>query len=325
MVTTKQKWAWLKKWAEFEMLKETQAYKDALMRVELATKMAWLNKWAAAKEAEAAAQPQMAQIVPRLGVLGLGLLQKTASDMAHGVPTNWNIYSPNFWGYNIKGFVRGLAPRTYAQHVRTDKQIDARNTRMWEQNPDPNANVPVNRGSTVLRNGQPISIAGVTGGQRRAVLDTLDAIHRRGEDEGAAPPSVRSPLIPPHSFLARIPFLTPAAGRYNPVLNRLEVSPNTEVLSDENTVLHEIGHWKQNQRLRQEPRLYRWSRVLGYPFSKAIADNEEFHADAEAYRLNSLVHPDSRMTEQERRGTLNALGQGKDLISYLKSLAPHEE
>ena len=47
-----QKLDWLKKWAAFEELKKTQAYKDAMLRKELATKMAWLNKWAAAKEAK---------------------------------------------------------------------------------------------------------------------------------------------------------------------------------------------------------------------------------------------------------------------------------
>ena len=236
--------------------------------------------------------------------------EKTAEGaMSPGVPTNWNPFSSNFHLYNTQWFAHRGAPivgkgSVFARHRDTDKQIDARNQRLWERNPDFDTNVPVNRGSTVQRNGQPINIAGLTHRQRRAVMDTFDASHRSGEDKGLPLPRVRghywpekggSKLLGTYQLFG----MPPGSGIGK---NTITLSPKPiGVRTLQGVTMHEMGHWRDYQRKFSLSVLHGLIRHLGYGVSPTIRSTAEAIADVEALRLNRLIHPESRMPDTEKR------------------------
>ena len=200
---------WLKKWTAFEELKKTQAYKDAMLRKELATKMAWLNKWAAAKEAK----EQM----------------EKAADANNNtnpkVQTRWyDFWNPNHWAYNTQTAAR--LNGQYKQHKNTDVKIDERNARVGLHSP------AVNRGSTVMRNGKPINV-NVTNEQHAPAISMLDAQHLDPETTGTRPAAMHT--------VPRNPFFS---GMAAPFVRQTLLAPN----ADTKTILHEGGHQRDYAR-----------------------------------------------------------------------------
>ena len=240
--------------------------------------------------------------------------QSQNPDMADGMQTGYNPFRLNFCGYNTQGFARSGAPlvgegNVYAAHHKTDTTIDARNQKMWDQNPDPDANVLVNRGSTVLRNAQPVSIGNITPQQRRAVIDHFDASHRSGGDEGIPLPKVR-------------PFSRERlVGAYHLGYNNILLSPDSRGFSPEMLVAHEMSHWQRDTRRRRDrPLLDNIKHQLGYAFSKKQRAKEEYFTDAGALRLNRAAHPNSRVPLWEEDLLVDALENKKSLVEHYRDL-----
>jgi hypothetical protein len=244
-----------------------------------------------------------------MSIIGDAYLEKLAGDWASNmtpqVKTNWNPYSQNFWGYNTQWAAKRNG--AYDVHQATDQKIDAYNKAQWAKEDPTNLGYDlagnktlVNRGSTVSRNGSAIDIGNIRSNQRRNVIDTFDAIHRQGHNRGKTLPSIR-PMSDKRSRLRS--DNTATNGEYNPFLNMVTLNQNDFTQGHmTRTIPHEMSHWADT-----------WtSRLLGGN------SHNEFTADAGAYTLNKLTHPDSRMPKDKLDLLGKAVSAGKSQLKYYK-------